>query len=61
MKSRQTQPEVKLAYRTWGYPLTPIIFLTFSGLDPDLRSDLPPKRIAGRGTADFIRIWSFII
>ncbi len=29
MKSRQAQPDVKLPYRTWGYPLTPIIFLTF--------------------------------
>jgi len=26
MKSRQAQPDVKLPYRTWGYPLTPIIF-----------------------------------
>ncbi|HRD01723.1 MAG TPA: amino acid permease [Candidatus Saccharicenans sp.] len=29
MKRRQTQPEVTLPYRTWGYPVTPVIFLAF--------------------------------
>jgi APA family basic amino acid/polyamine antiporter len=27
MKVRRSRPDLKLPYRTWGYPVTPIIFL----------------------------------
>jgi len=27
MKVRRSQPDLKLPYRTWGYPVTPVIFL----------------------------------
>lgn len=28
---RRTKPDMQRPYRTWGYPLTPVIFLTLSG------------------------------
>jgi APA family basic amino acid/polyamine antiporter len=28
MKIRRSRPDLKLPYRTWGYPVIPIIFLT---------------------------------
>jgi APA family basic amino acid/polyamine antiporter len=48
---RQTQPALPRPYKTWGYPVTPVVFLAISGwmLFHILRSN-PRESLAGLGT-----------
>jgi len=48
---RQTQPQLPRPYRTWGYPVTPVLFLVISGwmLAHILRSN-PLESLAGLAT-----------
>jgi APA family basic amino acid/polyamine antiporter len=48
---RFTQPELPRPYRTWGYPITPLIFLAISGwmMAHVIRSN-PNESLAGLGT-----------
>lgn len=51
MVLRRTQPELERPYRTWGYPVTPIIFLVVTGfMMIYLLKERPAEALAGLAT-----------
>jgi APA family basic amino acid/polyamine antiporter len=66
---RKREPEAQLPYRTWGYPIVPVLFILaatvllaysfFQGLHPELQQLPAAEWLSGHAVALFLKSNSF--